>query len=592
MLRFFLCIGIFLFNAVAANSQNELRKVALVIGNSSYESVADLKNPVNDASDVATALIRLGFSVTLNTNLNRDTMHASLDAFSKQAENAEIALVYYAGHGVEVGGVNFLIPVDTDSESQPYLPLSAISLKTVVDAVATSAGIKIVIIDACRDNPFGVQTANFENSRSLSRGLTRVDVSEIASGSSLIIGYAAREGTVALDGEGRNSPYAQALLEYLEEPGLEISKLFRRVRDRVFAITGSVQEPFTYGSLPGDDIFLVPASGTEEFQSALIGDFALAQRKDDVIAWNVFLDRYRELGDHSLILIGRQRLEYLKSALVEARGIASEDVWFQPVSGLFAEGELELNNAERRLIQRALMHAGFDPGSIDGILGSKSRRAIAAARLAFGLQPSTLIDAALVESLPNVVATDNLLTGEARAFGQVVLPSDVETRLRKLIDTLPNHEMVIDYFEGRLYAGVISPRIPGELVIWHTHNRLAMETGGHLATITSDAENEFIIRLLQRDSRFFSASLNGTVDGPNIGLVQSERQNEPAGGWFWVTGEELQFENWFPGQPDSNVAETVGSARFGNFVRFSRDGRVDQWGDSIGNAEHFVLEVE
>lgn len=243
--------------AFSASADDQVR-VALVLGNSEYEHVSKLPNPASDAQDIGAAFERIGFTVTTGFNLDYNQMRLVLWDFAEDAADADVVIIYFAGHGIEIDNTNYLIPVNAQLKSDRDVDFEAIRLDSIVDAIADAPGLKIVLVDACRNNPFLVDMTRTSASRNVGRGLGRIDPSGV------LVGYAARGGTLALDGEGRNSPYAQALLQHVEEPGLEIGKLFRKVRDTVYELTDGAQEPFTYGSLPGEDIYLVSAPAALE----------------------------------------------------------------------------------------------------------------------------------------------------------------------------------------------------------------------------------------------------------------------------------------------------------------------------------------
>ena len=228
------------------------KRVALVIGNSEYAHVSNLSNPANDATDIAEALERIGFIVTRGQNLDGRGMRLALRNFAEAADGASMAVVYFGGHGIEIDNTNYLIPVNAELVNDRDVEFEAIRLDAVVNALSGVEGMKIILVDACRNNPFLADMNRTSATRSIGRGLGRIDPRGV------LVGYAARNGTLALDGKGRNSPYAQAILSHIEEPGLELGKMFRKIRDTVFSLTEGYQEPFTYGSLPGEDIFLVP----------------------------------------------------------------------------------------------------------------------------------------------------------------------------------------------------------------------------------------------------------------------------------------------------------------------------------------------
>jgi tetratricopeptide (TPR) repeat protein len=236
----------------AARPQKAGRRVALVIGNAAYKAVPALINPMRDAQSVATALRSIGFStVTTSNDATRAEMVNALRQFEDEAEKAEWAVIYFAGHGVEYNGVNYLIPVDASLKSDRDLQDEAVPLDRVLSSVENARKLRLVILDACRDNPF-VQMRRSVATRSLGRGLGSVEPD-----SGVLVAYAAKHGQVALDGEGGMSPFASALVKRLATPNLEISMLFRMVRDDVLNATAKKQEPFVYGSLPGEALYFV-----------------------------------------------------------------------------------------------------------------------------------------------------------------------------------------------------------------------------------------------------------------------------------------------------------------------------------------------
>ena len=225
-------------------------RVALVIGNSTYSNKPVLVNPQNDANDVAAALERLSFAVTRVENGDFNTMRRAILSFGQRTRGAEIAVVFYAGHGMEIGGENWLIPTDAELKTDIGVDQEAIGLKSLMLSVSSAAKLGLVILDACRDNPFAVKMQRSMRTRSVDRGLVRIEPT-----GSVLVAYAAKDGTVANDGVGRNSPFTTALLRHIETPGLEVSFLFRNVRDDVLSATGREQEPFVYGSLSRDPIY-------------------------------------------------------------------------------------------------------------------------------------------------------------------------------------------------------------------------------------------------------------------------------------------------------------------------------------------------
>jgi hypothetical protein len=242
--------------APAPVTQAAGNRVALVIGNNAYRSVPALNNPVNDASLIASALKADGFDVTVADNLDRDGLIDTIKSFATKADNADWAVVYFAGHGIEMGGINYLIPIDAKLLTDRDVELEAVPSGQVMHAIDGAHQLRVVILDACRDNPFADKMKRTGEGRNVGRGLARI---EPARGTMVL--YAAKEGTIAADGDGADSPFATALAKHLTEPGIEVDKMFRLVIDDVFDATGNKQEPFMYGSLPGrQDFYFRPRS--------------------------------------------------------------------------------------------------------------------------------------------------------------------------------------------------------------------------------------------------------------------------------------------------------------------------------------------
>ena len=180
-------------------------------------------------------------------------MRRALIDFGQRARAAEIAVVFFAGHGMEIGGENWLIPVDAELKTDLAADHEAVALKSIMPMLAAASKLGLVILDACRNNPFAAKMQRTVRTRAVSRGLTHIEPT-----GSVLVAYAARDGTTAADGTGRNSPFTAALLSHVETPGLEINFLFRNVRDDVLRATRREQEPFVYGSLSRDAIYLKP----------------------------------------------------------------------------------------------------------------------------------------------------------------------------------------------------------------------------------------------------------------------------------------------------------------------------------------------
>ena len=224
-------------------------RVALVVGNSTYAHIGRLPNSDNDAVDMSSALRRLGFEVTTELDADRVELTEALRQFTRRSAGADVSLVFYAGHGIEMDGVNYLMPVDARLERDVDVRYETVTLDDMLVSTA-GASLRLVILDACRNNPLARSMQRTAATRTVSGG-SFADLNEDLLGDETLVAYAAAAGTTAADGRGRNSPYTAALLSHLETP-LEIGLLFRRVRAQVLAATNGAQRPHEYHSLVGE----------------------------------------------------------------------------------------------------------------------------------------------------------------------------------------------------------------------------------------------------------------------------------------------------------------------------------------------------
>ncbi len=225
--------------------------MALIVGNGAYKNVRQLDNPPRDARLIADTFRGLGFAtVTLAPDLTRDNFFQALRTFGAEAEKSDWAVVYYAGHGMEIGGVNYLIPTDAKLATDHDADQQAVALEQVIAAVAGARKLKLVLLDACRDNPFDKTMRRTIALKLVSKGLSNIEPE-----AGFMVVYAAKHGETALDGEAANSPFATVLARDIREPKVEVRKLFDIVRDDVWKATNHAQQPFTYGSPPGREDF-------------------------------------------------------------------------------------------------------------------------------------------------------------------------------------------------------------------------------------------------------------------------------------------------------------------------------------------------
>lgn len=253
----FLCVlqvPVWTQNSAAQSEAFEEKRLALVVGISDYRTVPDLENTLRDGALIADTLRSLRFDVIEEYNLGLNDFRTLLETFEFEAETADVAIVYFAGHGVEVGGQNFLIPADSTAASRKEVAQTSVSLQDILSAVDKARQLRIVILDSCRNDPFA---------REGSLEIVTLDQPAALNGLAppspergTLVAFAAKDGATALDGNGLNSPFALAIAETLKSKDLEIGLAFRQVRDTVLKATNNFQEPHTYGSLSGEPYFL------------------------------------------------------------------------------------------------------------------------------------------------------------------------------------------------------------------------------------------------------------------------------------------------------------------------------------------------
>jgi uncharacterized caspase-like protein len=285
--------GILLLCLLASDAALAGRRVALVIGNSTYRYAGMLPNTLNDAKAVATLFRNAGFDVVdLRQDLGVLEFKRTIRGFMDETRTADIAVVYYAGHGIEAGGTNYVIPVDAKLATDYDAEDETVSLDRIILALQPARQLRLIILDACRDNPFIQKIQRTVSMRGITPGLGKID----DAGTGTLIAYAAKAGSVSFDGNGPNSPFTTALLKYIAEPGLDIRIALGRVRDEVLRETNNEQEPFVYGSLGGTLISLVRAAEAKksepqaaELDATLQRDYELSERVGTPQAWQYFL---------------------------------------------------------------------------------------------------------------------------------------------------------------------------------------------------------------------------------------------------------------------------------------------------------------
>src|SRR5215813_12542794 len=337
---FLLFIAAFALAGIATDVHADQR-VALVIGNSDYRNVSRLPNPTNDAEAIGALFKKAGFDVVnLRRDLDVSEMRRTIGDFADAARNADIAVVYYAGHGMEVNGVNYLIPVDAKLQRDFDVEDEAISLDRVLRVLEPAKRLRLVILDACRDNPFARSMKRTVTTRAVGRGLAPVEPLS----TDTLVAYAAKAGSVASDGSGANSPYTQALLNHLAQPGLDMRIAFGRIRDEVMRITSNRQEPFIYGSLGGTLVSLVPGGGDFAPGPSPSSDAAqawtVAERSTDPAVLEAFIEYY---GHTFYGAMARARLAELKRQQVAEENDRQMRTRY---AALVSQGDTSANNRD------------------------------------------------------------------------------------------------------------------------------------------------------------------------------------------------------------------------------------------------------
>ena len=343
------------------------KRVALVIGNSAYQNVSRLANPANDSEAMSAIFKKAGFDVVeLKRDLNINGMRRALRDFSDNVRDADVAIVYYAGHGIEVEGNNYLIPVDAVLERDIDAFDEAIPLDRILTVIEPAKQLRLVILDACRDNPFNKTMKRTMGSRAIGRGLAKVEPES----PNTLIAFAAKAGSTASDGDSKNSPFTAALVKYLPRPGLDLRRAFGYARDDVLKATNNKQEPFIYGSLGGDDVALVPALDQTTATAAKQPDekglelaFWESIKNDrNPELFQAYLNRYPKgvFADIATINLQQQKTAALNSASIE-----------QPNDRVALGDPASLHEVRERLYE-----LNFDPGPFDGPMNAAAHQAV------------------------------------------------------------------------------------------------------------------------------------------------------------------------------------------------------------------------
>jgi uncharacterized caspase-like protein len=359
---------------VSANAANADRRVAFVVGNGAYKNVQALPNPPIDAKSMAGVLRNAGFEVVEGTNLPRDKMTERLLEFGQKAQGADVALFFYAGHGIAIDGINYLLPVDADIKSEMDVKLgSAINIDVTLDQTMSDAKVKLVFLDACRDNPF---TAKIKATATRSVNV-QTGLAEMKSGEGTLIAFATGPGQTALDGqEGTHSPFTRALVANITAPGVEIQQAMTKVRAQVSEETNKSQLPWGHTNLIGS-VYLnqaaSPAANPAATQSNSAAVASTSGSSDvELEFWrsiresnkpeelNAYLTTYPNGRFKSLALARIASLQDGPSTTTRNLTTGIDPATFTEEANQTTEDQVGLDKGQRRDVQRRLTGLGFD----------------------------------------------------------------------------------------------------------------------------------------------------------------------------------------------------------------------------------------
>ncbi|SDK34233.1 MULTISPECIES: caspase family protein [Bradyrhizobium] len=418
----------------SSNVANAERRVAFVVGNGAYKNVAPLPNPSIDARSMATVLRKVGFDVVEGTNLTRDQMTERLLEFGDKAQGAELAVFFYAGHGIAISGTNYLLPVDADVKSEMDVKLgSAINVDVTLDQTMRDAKVKLVFLDACRDNPFAAKIRSSATSRSVNvqRGLA-----EMKSGEGTLIAFATGPGQTALDGkEGTNSPFTRALIDNITKPGVEIQQAMTQVRAQVNEETNKGQLPWGHTNLIGS-VYLNPAAArpaasaaeapkTPVFSTSAASDVELefwrsikdSNKPEELDA---YVTNYPN-GQFKSLALARIASLQDGSSTTTTRNLTKgiDPATFTDEATLLTEDQIGLDKGQRRDVQRQLTGLGFDT-KVSGKFDDSTRAVIRRWQAARGYPSSGFLNrlqhkALLSEIVATVDASASDDSGDRRS---------------------------------------------------------------------------------------------------------------------------------------------------------------------------------
>jgi hypothetical protein len=335
------------------------RRVALVIGNSAYRHTPRLENPRNDATDVGTSLKQLGFEVMQSVDLDKASMDRRIRDFASALEGAEAGVLFYAGHGLQVGGQSYLVPVDAQLTNAAALDFEMVRLDLIQRTMERATRTNLLFLDACRDNPLARNLARAMGTRSaeIGHGLAAIE-----SGVGTLISYSTQPGNIALDGQGRNSPFSAALAKRMGARDEDLASILIDVRNEVIMATQGRQIPWEHSALTAR-FFFTPLKAQHEPREIELAFWASVKDSGSPALLGTYLERYPsgEFAPIARVLIERYR------------GEAKAEPALRGEAGLADERQ---RATLARALQTELQRVGCSPGAVDGEWGARAKGAL------------------------------------------------------------------------------------------------------------------------------------------------------------------------------------------------------------------------
>lgn len=577
-------------------------RVAFIVGNSSYENAPPLPNPANDAKLVARTLEGLGFDVSQHSNLSRWEIAGELSNFLKKAEDADLTLFYFAGHGMQFEGRNYLLGTDAQLESELDIQAEALDLDQITRLLRKNSRAALIFVDACRDNPvatdFYRRTLPATRSASL-RGLA--ELNQRFDGA--MVTFSASPGQVAYDGQGAYSPFAEALAKHLPTPNIEILTLMKRVIGDVKSKTDDRQVPMISNDLSREIYLLEKAAmpvtneaGATDARSEVERVFEAAQEIETERGWALFMNRFPQSEYHEQAMLSWERAKFaeLRNTRSGVWEVRASELWNTMAQEI--EDSLGLGTYVYRQLQSKLNQRGFPVGAVDGAFGQQSRQALAKFQEQYNIRARGAVTVETAQALRIRVRHNRLVpmpiysSAEAKWFRIEYLSAlEFDPRIIKAAEGLSGRRFIYGAYDGKIYLIIRLPRTVDLLGA----RKIAADAGGYLATITSSAENDFIYEMSINDrTLWLDCNSCNDVFGPSFGLYQPEGSREPAGGWRWVNDEPITFTNWesfSPGNFNNNDY-------FASFFKYR--GKIGDtfhgktWHDMPSSTHSIVIEID